>query len=138
MNTEPIVIERTFKATAGRVWQAITETDQLNEWFYRQPDFKAEVGFEFRIGGGGKDKHLCRIMEIEPGKKLVFSFENIGFPGTSTVAYELFDEGEQTRFRLTHYNLDTLQPNTPGYGRTDFNGGWGYFAGKLQEFVERA
>jgi uncharacterized protein YndB with AHSA1/START domain len=34
MKNEPFVIERTLNASAERVWKAITDKDQMKEWYF--------------------------------------------------------------------------------------------------------
>jgi len=45
--TEAIVIERTFNAPVARVWQALTDVDQMRQWYFDLKEFRPEVGFEF-------------------------------------------------------------------------------------------
>ena len=44
---EAIILERTFDAPVGRVWTALTDVDQMREWYFDLTEFKSEVGFEF-------------------------------------------------------------------------------------------
>ena len=73
MNNAPIVIERTFNAPAAKVWRAITNNDEMKEWYFKLKKFKAEPGFEFQFEGGPDDRsyvHLCKITEVIPEKKI--------------------------------------------------------------------
>lgn len=46
-NSEPIVVEHTYKAPVSVVWKAITDGDQMRRWFFEpMTDFRPEVGFE--------------------------------------------------------------------------------------------
>ncbi len=139
MKPETIIIEKTYPAPIHKVWDAITNINKLKEWYFPLSDFKPEVGFEYTIGDGkGNMKHKLRITEVQPGKKLVHTFENITQPGFSHVTFELFDEGEQTRFLLTHTGLETFPLDTPGYTRENFEGGWGHlFVKSLPAYLEQ-
>jgi uncharacterized protein YndB with AHSA1/START domain len=69
MDAQPFVIERTYKASPERVWRAITDKNQMKEWYFDLKEFKPEVGFEFQFEGGTDDKiyiHLCKITEVIP------------------------------------------------------------------------
>jgi uncharacterized protein YndB with AHSA1/START domain len=46
---EPVVIERTFKAQAERVWSALTNKDEMKRWYFDLKEFKPEVGFDFQF-----------------------------------------------------------------------------------------
>jgi uncharacterized protein YndB with AHSA1/START domain len=71
--SEPIIIERTFSASAESLWRTITDKVQMKEWYFELAEFKAEVGFEFEFTGGTPKKpylHLCKITEVIASKKL--------------------------------------------------------------------
>lgn len=138
METAAIVVERVYNAPAKSVWQAITEVDIINQWFFQLNDFKAEVGFAFEFSGndnGTKVVHQCVVITVIPEKKLSYSLIYSGYPQQSLVTYELFEEGEQTRFVLTHSNLDELSKGSPLFARHKFFGGWTYLANKLNNLL---
>ncbi|HVW97356.1 MAG TPA: SRPBCC domain-containing protein [Mucilaginibacter sp.] len=140
METAPFVIERTFNATAERVWQAITDKDKMREWYFDLKEFKPEVGFEFEFTGGTPEKsylHLCKVTEVIPGKKLMHSWRYDGYEGNSFVTWELFDEGDKTRVKLTHAGLETF-PALPDFARKNFEMGWTEIVGRvLREYLEK-
>jgi uncharacterized protein YndB with AHSA1/START domain len=145
---EPVVIERTFNAPVARVWKALTDVDEMREWFlpcWRQddwsgPKFKPEVGFEFEFvveKEGTNYHHLCKVVEVIPQKKIAYTWRYKGEPGDSLVTIELFPESNMTRLRLTHEGLETF-PQTPAYARKNFEAGWTAIIGtELKKFVER-
>ena len=141
MEKEPFVIERTYSANIQRVWQAITDLDKMREWYFNLSDFKPELGFEFQFEGGSDGKtyiHLCKVTEVVIGKKLSYSWCYEGYEGYSVVSFELFEEGDSTRVKLTHIGLETFPQNNTDFARESFNGGWTYFIGKaLKEYVEK-
>lgn len=142
MKNEPFVIERTFQAPVGKVWRAITDKDQMKEWYFDVSAFKPEVGFEFEFTGQGPKGqqyfHLCIITEVVAEKKLKYSWRYKGHEGNSFVTFELFAEGDKTRLRLTHEGLETF-PKTPDFAKENFVAGWTQIIGtSLKEFVEKA
>lgn len=142
MSAEPFVIERTFNAPIDKVWTAITDRNQMKQWYFDIADFKPEVGFEFTFSAGSEGKkyvHLCKITEVQPGKKLSYSWRYEGYKGNSIVTFELFDEGGATRLKLTHTGLETFPMNNPDFARESFAAGWTYIIGSsLKEFAEKA
>ncbi len=141
MKAEPFVIERTLNAPAEKVWKAITDKDQMKQWYFDLAEFKPEVGFEFSFEGGTEEKcyvHLCKITEVVPGKKLKYSWRYDGYAGNSFVTFELFPEGNKTRLKLTHEGLETFPADNLDFAKENFVGGWTYIIGKsLIEFVEK-
>jgi uncharacterized protein YndB with AHSA1/START domain len=142
MSTEPFVIERTLNAPAEKVWKAITDKDQMKQWYFDLAEFKPEVGFEFSFEGGSEEKiylHLCKVTEVIPGKKLQYSWRYDQYPGNSFVTFELFEEGDKTRLKLTHEGLETFPTDNKDFARESFSAGWTYIIGKsIVEFFEKA
>lgn len=141
MKHEPFVIERTYDAPVEKVWKAITDKDQMKEWYFNIATFKPEVGFEFQFEAGSEDKkylHLCKITDVEPGKKLRYSWRYDNVPGNSFVTFELFAEGNKTRLKLTHEGLETFVTDNPDFATESFSKGWNHIIGKsLKEYVEK-
>ncbi len=141
MKNEPFVIERTYNAPVERVWKAITDRDQMKEWYFNLAEFKPEVGFEFEFTGGSEEKtylHKCRITTVIPNKKLAYTWRYQDYPGNSEVTFELFDEDGKTRVKLTHEGLETFPQDNKDFAKTSFSEGWNYIIGKsLKEFVEK-
>jgi uncharacterized protein YndB with AHSA1/START domain len=139
--TEAIIIERTFEAPVARVWDALTDVDQMRQWYFDLNEFKPEVGFEFefRVEHEGMTyHHLCRVTEVVPQKKIAYTWRYKGEPGDSLVTLELFAEDENTRVKLTHTGIETF-PKTPAYARKNFESGWTAIIGtELKQFVEQS
>jgi uncharacterized protein YndB with AHSA1/START domain len=137
---EGVVVERTFSAPVTRVWKALTDVEEMREWYFDMKDFKPEVGFEFEFimeHEGMRYHHLCRVTEVIPEKKLAYTWRYKGHEGNSVVTFALFAEGNTTRLKVTHEGLETF-PRTPSFARKNFLEGWTQIIGSsLKEFVER-
>lgn len=140
MKNEPFVIERTFEASIAEVWQAITDKDEMKQWYFDLTAFKPEAGFEFQFTGGTPENqylHLCKVTEAVTRKRLTYSWRYDGYPGISYVTFELFAEGINTRLRLTHSGLESFPPE-PDFKKENFAEGWTYIIGtSLAEFLEK-
>ena len=140
MANEPFIIERTFNAPVEKVWKAITDKNEMKQWYFDLADFKPEPGFEFRFLAGAENKkflHLCKVTEVISGKKLTYSWRYDGYEGNSYVTFELFPEGEKTRLKLTHAGLETF-PANPDFAKENFVAGWNHIIGKsLPEYLEK-
>lgn len=140
MSNEPFVIERTFNAPVEKVWKAITDKEEMKQWYFDLADFKPEIGFEFQFEGGPDDRkylHLCKVTEAIQNKKLTYSWRYDGYEGNSFVTFELFPEGEKTKLKLTHTGLETF-PANPDFAKENFVQGWTHIIGKsLQEYLEK-
>jgi uncharacterized protein YndB with AHSA1/START domain len=137
---DAVVVERTLNAPVAKVWKALTDVDQMREWYFDLKAFKPEVGFEFEFvveHEGNSYHHLCRVTEVIPQKKIAYTWRYKGEAGDSLVSIELSPEGDKTRLKLTHTGIETF-PKTPAYARKNFEAGWTSIIGtELKEFVER-
>src|SRR5215468_1423166 len=136
---EVLILERTFNAPVARVWKALTDVDQMREWYFDLKEFKPQVGFEFEFvveHEGNSYHHLCRVTDVIPEKKIAYTWRYKGEPGDSLVTIELWPDGEKTRLKLTHTGIETF-PKTPAYARKNFEAGWTAIIGsELKQFVE--
>lgn len=133
MNNEPFVIERVYGAPIERVWKAISDKNEMKQWYFDVSDFKPEVGFEFQFEGNNEGRiylHLCKVMEVVTGRKLKYSWTYKGYEGLSFVTFELFAEGNKTRLKLTHEGLETF-PDIADFRKENFVAGWTAIVGDM-------
>lgn len=137
---EGVVVERTFDAPITRVWKALTDVNEMRQWYFDLKEFKSEVGFEFEFvveHEGTTYHHRCRVTEVILQQKIAYTWRYKAEPGDSLVTFELFDEGKKTRVKLTHTGIETF-PKTPAYARKNFEAGWTAIIGsELKQFVEK-
>jgi len=138
-----VMVEKLLNHPVSRVWEALTDKDQMQQWYFTLDDFKAEKGFEFRFPGQGHKGenylHICRITEIIPEKKLQYSWQYEGFEGYSVVTFELFEVKEnKTRLVLTHHGLESFPSNNPDFAASSFNEGWNHLVNiSLPEYLDK-
>lgn len=125
----PIVKETFINAPASRVWQALTDKEQMKQWYFEVSDFKPVAGFEFSFWGENEERrylHLCTIKEAIVDKKLSYTWRYQNYDGDSLVTFELFEENDGTRVRLTHAGLETFTDQHKDFAPENFNMGWTY------------
>ena len=142
MNTEPFVIERLLDAPAEKVWKAITDKDQIKQWYFNLPEFRPEVGFEFSFTGTGNTGvtyvHLCTITGVIPGRTLSHTWQYKDIPGHSVVTFELFPKGNKTKLKLTHESLASFAASGQDFAKESFAAGWTYIVGtSLKNFLAK-
>jgi len=112
----------TINAPASKVWDALTKPDQIKQYL-----FGTEVTTDWQVGSpitykgewkGQAYEDKGRVLEIEPGKRLVSTFWSAlaGLPDTpenyKTVGYELSPAGDATRLTITQDNNATQEEAT--------------------------
>jgi uncharacterized protein YndB with AHSA1/START domain len=114
---KPIIVEQTFNSSIDRVWKAITDVNLMRKWYF--PDissFKPETGFEtqFNVKNQGRNfLHKWKVIEVLPLEKITYKWEYGGYRGDSLVKFELLDEKNLIRLRLTHKVLEDFPQNIP-------------------------
>jgi len=128
MNTNPIVIECVLNSSPLVVWNAITRKDEMRKWYFDLVEFKAEQGFQFQFSGGPSPErqylHLCEVLEVLISQRLSYSWRYDGYPGSSTVIFDLIEKGDKTLVRLTHQGLETFPVENPDFAKSNFEIGW--------------
>jgi uncharacterized protein YndB with AHSA1/START domain len=140
MKANPFVIEHTFNVPAARLWKAITDKNEMKHWYFDLAEFKPEVGFEFEFLAGDDNQkwlHLCKVTEVIPEKKLMYSWRYDGYEGNSYVTFELFEEGDLTKLKLTHEGLESFPATNPAFAKESFAAGWADIIGRsLKNYLE--
>jgi len=138
---DPIIVETVVDASSEQVWQALTNPEEMKQWYFDIPGFIPETGFEFQFEGGTEEHtylHLCCILEAEPNRVLKHSWSYQDTPGMTYVTFELIPEAEgKTRVRLTHEGLESFRKENADFKRENFQGGWDHIIGKaLPEYLQ--
>ncbi|SDB35243.1 Uncharacterized conserved protein YndB, AHSA1/START domain [Flavobacteriaceae bacterium MAR_2010_188] len=142
MNTNPIIVEKEFLANSKTLWEAITKPEQMKQWYFNIPKFKAEEGFRFQfVGGPSEDEqyiHQCEILIVQPERLLKHSWSYQGYSGESYLTFELIPNVRNTTLRLTHENLESFPDTNPAFARKNFVEGWDQIINhSLLEFIKR-
>jgi uncharacterized protein YndB with AHSA1/START domain len=128
-----IVEELTIEATPQRVWRAITEPDEIVQWWAFEARVKPEVGslgeFRFRPPAGVLQFEMAELDQDEKVRWI----SRQGSPqwaGTS-VTWQLMPVHNGTKLIFTH---DGFAQVDEAYERT--RGNWQYFLASLKSYLE--
>jgi len=141
MNT-PITVQYKINIPVEKVWNALTDKNEMKSWYFDIPDFTLEEGKEFNFYEPGEEKkyhHQCRILEIIPNKKLkhTWSYPELS-DAVTTVTWELEKEDIGTLVTLTHDDLEGFNGLDENFSLKNFTEGWNGIIGKnLKEYLEK-
>jgi len=89
----PIIIKKTYAVSIEKVWSAITEVEQMTQWFFNDiPDFQAKIGFETQFvleNEGRMFTHIWEVKEVIPFQKLTYNWKYKEYAGDGYVVFEL-------------------------------------------------
>jgi uncharacterized protein YndB with AHSA1/START domain len=136
-----VTVQRTYDAPIERVWDALTNKDQMKQWYFDVSDFKPEPGFKFEFTGGDESvsyRHFCEVVEADKPNRLSYTWRYENIEGTSLVTIDLKSENEnRTHVKLTHSGLD-FKTDDKNFQPSSFNAGWNEIIGtSLRNFVEK-
>lgn len=142
MDDQPVIVEQIFNKPASKVWNAITDKDEMRHWYFDLKEFNPENGFEFSfLAGPDEDNqylHICKIKEVIPERRISYSWRYDGYEGMSVVTFELIPEGEKTRLKLSHTELETFPESNPDFAKENFIAGWKEIIGtNLWKYLEK-
>ncbi len=101
-----LVVERDLRHGVERVWQAITDADDIARWFFPIL-FAPVVGHGFCIRGepvpGWRGWTDCEVLAIEPPRRMVWSFACTDDDAPTIVEFVITPRDTGCRLRITHH-----------------------------------
>lgn len=143
MEKKPLLVVCSYKAPIETVWKAISDKDQMKEWYFELEAFKAEKGFQFQFTGGDEKEqylHHCEVLLSEPPNTLRYTWT---YPehndGYSIVSWELLkdqDDERITQLTLQHEGLESFPTDDPNFAVASFTKGWNFILGEsLRDYL---
>jgi len=136
----PLIVERTLEFSKETVWNAITQIDQMKQWFFEQiKTFEPVVGFETSFVVKSGDivfPHLWRITEVIPENKIVYSWKYEGYAGNSFVTFEVNPQDNGTQLKITNDIVEDFTEDIPEFKPESCLAGWEYFLNRLDLYLQ--
>lgn len=127
---EPIVVVQRFDTSIENVWNALTVLHEMTQWYFPNiPSFEPVRGFTTKFIVKVEDRiypHIWKITEVLPKKKIEYEWKFDGYTGSSISLFELAQDGNQTKLKLTATVIEKFQDNIPEFKRDSAVGGWNY------------
>lgn len=102
-----VVVEREMAHAPEKIWRALTQPHLIQEWLM-QSDFAPDLGhkFQFKAEWGAVD---CKVLEVEPKKRLAYSWEAYGLASVVTWTLEPTANGTLLRMEQEGFKPDQSQ-----------------------------
>ena len=103
--------ETEIDASAHRVWQVITDPNELNRWIASDAHVQLEKGGQYSFGWiqDGNDFSATKIIEIVPDQKLALEDPPGMFPYATVVTWEMKENNGKTRLTFTQSGFEADQ-----------------------------
>ena len=131
-------IEKTrwFAHPIDKVWNAITQTEQVSQWLV-PTDFKAVAGSNYVLRSTKDDCNVVtgKVVEATP-YKLVYTWINEKSKDVvTTVSWNLVEENEGTTLTMIHSGISGYDANTAPEMIEDYTNGWNRCFNNLGEIL---
>ncbi len=127
--TRSVIVEREIAYPPEKIWRALTQPHLIEEWLMKN-DFKPVVShrFELRADWGAV---ACKVLEIEPHKKLSYTWDAFGLESIVTWILTPTSTGTHLRMEQSGFRADQRQ----AYGGA--KAGWPQFFANLEQALAR-
>ena len=129
----PIVFERIIDVTVDEAFALFTEPERLRRWQAISASVDLRVGGDYRLTVVPGSIAYGTYTEIEPGKRLVYTWgwkgDDMPLPSESRIAVDFESLGEQTKVTMTHSGLDEE-------AAASHTVGWNHFFERLERAAE--
>lgn len=130
-----------LNAPPETVWAFLTDSEKLEEWFYKCEGGDLQTGQDYVLMGENDDgtpAKRCwgKVLEMEPPSKLVMSFTIAPLSGAMTkITYILEKAGAGTKLSLEHSGLEATGD---AFGLVmALDGGWDKHFAAMREAVNK-
>ncbi|MBL6275212.1 SRPBCC domain-containing protein [Micromonospora fiedleri] len=97
-------LEMFINAPADKVWESLTDSEQVSAWFGYPIGIEPWVGGRYAMGGLDQG-HAAKIVDLEPGRRMSVDWEA---PGVTT--WELAESDGKTRLTFVQSGFDEQNP----------------------------
>ncbi len=148
MIADQIEREILIEAPVEAVWSAITDPDQIVQWFTDEAELDLRPGGEGRLkwteraGKAGPSESRVSVVSVDPPRSLAWRWvhpEGVEADETNStlVEFTLMPDGDATRLRLVESGLSGVDWDEERKRAffDDHSQGWSALGGRLSEYV---
>jgi len=136
MQADPIKIEETINASIEKIWSALTNPEEMAQWYFDLPKFEAEEGFQIHFTSC-EYLHRWVVTKVIPHHIIEYKWLYPDYPGDSTLNIELLYMNEYaTKIILTHSGTESFPEDNNDFSKESFEQGWKEIFKNLHEYVE--
>lgn len=140
---EQIELSITVRAEAGEVWHALTDSDELENWWGEGIKLEPKVGGPFREkwedDEGQPQLASGKVLEVKKLKLIRFSWTEKSWPKNAITecTYEISEAGPgKSTLTVRHTGWETLPAAIRDKTLKDFKTGWTYHLKELKEYLD--
>lgn len=140
---EMIELSISVKANVGEVWHALTDRDELENWWSEDVVIEPKVGGKFiekwQDDEGTRQLASGRVLISKPKKQIAFTWREKDWPQSSVTecSFTIEPQGPtKSLLKLTHSGWETLPPERRTVLLKEFKVGWTYHLKELKSYLD--
>lgn len=130
------------RATAAEVWGALTDSDELENWWSEDVKLEPRVGGQFREAWeddeGKAQLASGKVTALKPKQEITFSWREKDWPNdvTTLCTFSIKDDKNQRIITVLHSGWEHLPENKRAQLVADFSLGWKYHLKELKAYLD--
>ncbi len=137
-------IEHSFstEASAGEIWNSLTDRDELENWWGEGIILEPKVGGRFcepwQDDDGVNRKAIGKVISLKPQKEIVFTWTESEWPKSASTQCSFFikDDGKTRTLTMKHEGWESLPEELRSKTLKDFNVGWTFHLRELKSYLD--
>jgi uncharacterized protein YndB with AHSA1/START domain len=132
----------TIRATAAEIWRALTDRDDLEEWWSEGVTLEPKVGGKFREAWeddeGKKQLASGKVLAVKANKEIHFTWNEKNWAKDAFTECLIVIEDNKTNRTLTlkHSGWEIFPAGKRATLMKDFEVGWTYHLKELKSFLD--
>ncbi|MBO9666702.1 MAG: SRPBCC domain-containing protein [Bdellovibrio sp.] len=141
-DTDSVNVSITVKATVEEIWRALTDPDDLENWWSDEVTLEPKVGGKFREAweddAGNEQLASGKVLSLTPKKTITFTWKEKSWEpkALTECTYLIEDKGKTRSLTVTHTGWDTLPEKSRAKMIKDFQLGWKYHMQELKAYLD--
>lgn len=139
---EIIELSISVKATVEEIWRALTDSDELENWWGDNVLLEPKVGGKFSEPWEDDDrnKQLAsgKVLAVKPKKEITFTWKEQDWSkeARTECTLKIEDKGMVRLISVMHQGWETLPAEQQKQMIKDFKIGWNYHLKELQAYLD--
>ncbi|MEK2644567.1 SRPBCC family protein [Bdellovibrio sp. BCCA] len=138
------IIEESIKihATAAEIWSALTDTDELENWWSEDVVLEPKVGGKFREAweddSGKAQLASGKVLTVKAKQEITFTWKEKDWvkDAETRCTFRIQDDKSQRVLTVVHEGWNTLPEAKRAQAIKDFTIGWKYHLKELKAYLD--
>ena len=143
MKTDTVQVAIKIYATPAEVWGALTDSDELENWWSEDVTLEPKKGGKFREvwldDAGGKQLASGEVISVKPKQEITFTWKEKNWDKNQQTqcSITIAEDGKHAVVTVTHEGWNTFaDEKKKKKTMADFSVGWKYHLQELKQYLE--